>query len=228
MRIRRWRGVTVLVTAVALLTTWLPAMTASAAPSSVGGIGGLQGVYCTSATNCWAVGDSLVHNADVNQMLRWDGMRWAKVSVPSPGGTKMGAFSDLFAIRCTTAGSCWAVGDFDHGGAVLNQILRWNGQKWRISTGVPQPGKTGSGNVSQLNAVACTSAKSCWADGQYGSPGSDGQLVLNQALRWNGMKWTQVRTPNPGGTSDGDQSEINSIRCASAKDCWAVDRKSVV
>src|SRR5262249_13811033 len=69
------------------------------------------------------------------------------------------------------------------------------------------------------------SARNCWAVGTYGTttPTSTGNSVvaLNQALRWNGKKWSLVSTPNPAGTSPTHGNLLDSVRCASATDCWA-------
>jgi hypothetical protein len=46
--------------------------------------------------------------------------------------------------------------------------------------------------------------------------------TLNQILRWNGSTWSQVTAPNPAGAGMGDINELTSVRCANAKDCWAV------
>ena len=158
-----WRSRRHLVTysGMVLVAGLLPVVAASAAtPASIGGIGELRGVYCTSAGNCWAVGDALVHNADLNQMLHWNGKKWSKEAVPSPGGTKIDDFSELFAVRCTSPGSCLAVGEYDHSGVLFNQVLDWNGKKWLAEAAVPQPGGKASGDFSELNDVACTSANS--------------------------------------------------------------------
>jgi hypothetical protein len=56
---------------------------------------------------------------------------WALVSTPDPGGTANLDSNTLRAVRCTTASNCWAVGDAQKkGGADLNQALFWNGTKW--------------------------------------------------------------------------------------------------
>jgi hypothetical protein len=45
---------------------------------------------------------------------------------------------------------------------------------------------------------------------------------LNQALHWNGRRWSTVPTPDPGGTSTADVNVLVSVACASSADCWAV------
>jgi hypothetical protein len=211
-----------MLSAAALAAGFLPVLPAAAASSaSSGGIGQLRGVYCTSPRNCWAVGYLFVHSADVNQVLHWNGNAWSREPVPSPGGTKVDDFSELFAIRCTSLDSCWAVGEYLHG-ALLNEVLHWNGKKWLAAAEVPAPGGKASGDSSELTDVACTSATSCWAGGQYGHSSSGGDVILNQALRWNGKQWSVSHPPDPAGTGVNDENVIDAIRCASPGDCWAV------
>ncbi|HET7012507.1 MAG TPA: hypothetical protein VFI65_01260 [Streptosporangiaceae bacterium] len=220
MRKGRSRRYLMLISGVALAAG--SATTASAAtPASIAGIGELRGVYCTSASNCLAVGDVFVKAADLNQLLHWNGKTWSKVAVPSPGGTHTDDFSELHAVRCTTPDNCWAVGEYLHG-AQLNQILRWNGKKWRVAAGIPEPGGEINGEFSELEDVACTSAKNCWAVGQFGKDSATGEVILNQALRWNGKTWSHVPTPNPAGTATNDENDLVGIRCATVNDCWAV------
>jgi hypothetical protein len=195
---------------------------ASATPAAISGPGTLRGVYCTSAGNCWAVGNVVTSDVQANQVLHWNGKKWSKAAVPSQGGTQLGDFSELFAVRCTSPGSCWAVGEYSHGHALFNQVLRWNGKKWQTTAGIPQPGGKADGDTNELRDVACTSADSCWAVGDVSEGSAAGDVQLNQALHWNGKRWSLSKTPNPGGTMLNDESSIASIRCASVSDCWAV------
>jgi len=59
----------------------------------------LSGVFCTSANNCWAVGnfDSITSGATLNEVLHWDGTKWSQAKVPSPGGNALGDVSGLMA-----------------------------------------------------------------------------------------------------------------------------------
>jgi hypothetical protein len=182
-------------------------------------ITGLNGVYCTSASNCWAVGvrQASERAAVLNQVLAWNGSKWRLFPVPQPGGTGDGADSTLNSVRCLTAADCWAVGYYLKGGADLDQALHWNGTKWsRIPT--PVPGGILSNDVSELNDVVCTSPANCWAAGYFGSQDTS----ANQALHWNGAKWSLVTTPDPAGTEAGDSNMLGSVRCTSKSACLAV------
>ncbi len=185
----------------------------------------LSGVYCTSASNCWAVGDRSKGKADVNEILHWNGAKWTSHSAPSPGGTATGDFSQLFAVRCRATHSCWAVGEYQKsGGAIHSQALRWNGTKWSVAA-TPQPGGHHSGDVTELFDVTCASSASCWAVGDYGQftgSISDPDKLANEALHWNGAKWSRVTTPDPAGSTTGRLNSLFAVRCISSASCNAV------
>lgn len=176
----------------------------------------LQGVACTSARNCWAVGSYVTAAAQKNEALHWDGARWSKIATPSHG-TGPGDHSSLTAVACTSARNCWAVGSYDHGAGQLNQALHWDGTSWsRVAT--PDPGVPGSGAHS-LNGVSCTSRASCWAVGIHIS---DRGISRNAVLRWNGTSWSAASVPDPGANIAGDGRELSGVTCTSASDCLAV------
>jgi len=181
----------------------------------------LQGVACPSATSCWAVGNyTTAGGAHVNEVLHWNGRRWSRVPVPSPGGTT-GGFSGLGRVTCVSPASCWAVGEFTklHGPG-LNQVLHWDGRRWsRVPA--PDPGGTASGDFSALNAVSCPSTASCWAVGGYGRSGSS-FTALNEVLHWNGRTWSLAASPDPDGTGPGAGNFLSDVVCTSTANCWAV------
>jgi len=211
---------------IALLSgSLLAAFTAAPASAAVDSLV-LNGVYCTSGVNCWAVGNLRTGDATLNQVLhRTRGGTWHRVSVPEPGGTAAGDNNNLNAVRCASATDCWAVGDYQPlGSARLGQVLHWNGKKWSVKS-VPAPGGTATGDFNELNDVACASAASCWAVGYYGidmtTTTDESVVALTLALHWNGRKWSLTRTPNPGGHSKNHVNALNAVRCQSVRDCWA-------
>jgi hypothetical protein len=185
----------------------------------------LSSVFCTSAANCWAVGHGTTALGNLNLVLHWTGSKWFTVAVPSPAGTGKGDDSQLAAVRCVSAASCWAVGDYSGSNtADFDQALHWNGQHWSLVK-TPSPGGRSAGDFSGLDDVACTSGRSCWAVGDYGRDVATGktefEVILNQVLHWNGKAWASVSVPNPARTGKNDASNLTSVRCASAVNCWA-------
>ncbi len=190
----------------------------------------LAAVRCTSAANCWAAGvfgnvGSIGKITLHNQMLHWNGKKWAKATVPNPGGSAKGEFNELNGLACASAVNCWAAGIEGNVASGLptvqlrNDILHWNGKKWSRQT-APNPGG-GPGSDDVLFNITCSSARNCWAVGSRGSF-MTGKPTLNEALRWDGTKWKSFSTPNPGGTQQDSRSVLNSARCTSTANCWAV------
>jgi hypothetical protein len=184
----------------------------------------LNGDWCTSSSNCWAVGShvSSTTGATLNEALHWNGATWSLISTPNPGGTGSGAKSELVDVSCTSAASCWAVGLSNiPGGGTLSEVLRWDGSKWSVVT-TPDPAGTVSGDFNALTELSCTSATSCWAVGTDGTASSRGVALVNQAVKWDGTSWSEATIPNPAGTATGDSNSLTGISCPSATDCWAV------
>lgn len=182
----------------------------------------LNGVFCTSSANCWAVGNyTIASKAQLNEALHWNGRKWSQASVPSPGGNGADSISDLIAVRCTSAGNCWAVGYYDKSPAILNEALHWNGRKWS-TVATPTPAGTLTGDINQLFDVVCPAADNCWAGGEYGVQEQGKEIILNEALHWNGKTWSLVHAPNPAGTANGDAQAIDGVRCTSTRNCLAV------
>jgi Glycosyl hydrolase family 76 len=180
----------------------------------------LDGVACTSSSDCWAVGYYGKGNgAQLNEALHWDGHRWSLVPTPQPGGTATSVDqSELADVACAAASDCWAVGAYtDRAGAYLNEALHWNGKRWR-KVSMPNPSGSATGEKNAVGGVACSSPSDCLAVGYgYTSEGAN----VNEALRWNGRRWSVLTTPQPGGASPGDYSYLEGLACPSASDCWA-------
>jgi len=172
----------------------------------------LNGVTCTSATNCWAVGyyygpsNPLPYQSLIEQ---WNGVSWA--IVPSP--TISGNYSNyLSSVTCASTTDCWAIGGHDNGLETdLTLIEHWNGSSWAV---VASPNAiTNQNNV--LNGVTCASATECWAVGFYVPDANFSETLIEQ---WNGTAWSIVTSPNPGF----EYNSLNGVICNSANNCWAV------
>ena len=94
----------------------------------------LNGVACTSARDCWAVGGFAAGNRrTLNQALHWSGTAWSSVPNPNPAGASAMDSNRLEAIACTSSEDCWAVGTDTTAKATeaSDQMLHWNGRKWK-------------------------------------------------------------------------------------------------
>jgi len=155
--------------------------------------GFLEGVSCTSSTECTAVGSSVAE--------RWNGTEWSP-QTPSPGA--------LDAVSCTSSTACTAVGSeaaFSGGTFAEN----WNGTTWSVQT-TPNPS---GATHSVLDAVSCTSSTECTAVGSY-EEGAGKAFTL--AERWNGTEWVIETTPSP---SKGQATKLTDVSCTAPTSCMA-------
>ena len=117
-------------------TRWSPVAT----PQSASKQNALLGVSCAGATECWAVGILHVYGAagaaELTDVLRWNGTKWARVTSPDPGGTAENgpdnASNELDGVACGSPTNCWAVGSYwDYKVGMRYSItLHWDGTSW--------------------------------------------------------------------------------------------------
>jgi len=133
----------------------------------------VDGISCTSARRCLAVGWSWTPGVMTSSLaLLWNGSRWATVKTPKIHD------ANLYGVDCTSSTDCWAVGSAGTlAGSSHSLTLRWNGSSWTTAT---SPGDAVS--------VSCASSRSCWAVGSTESTNGS----LNLALRWNNSSWTSL------------------------------------
>jgi hypothetical protein len=168
-------------------------------------------VSCTSASACTAVGQKTGDTGLGTLAEAWNGTAWTVQSTPNPSGA---SGSSLYAVSCTSASACTAVGYYVIGGVYEPLAEVWNGTAWTIQS-VPAP--TGA-VVTGLAAVSCTSASACIATGDYvtGSLGSTNYAALVEV--WNGTAWSIQSVPTP---SDATTSALDGVSCTSASACTA-------
>jgi hypothetical protein len=167
----------------------------------------LNGLSCTSASDCWAVGYHTGGSVLQTLIERWDGNSWAIFTSPNTSATQANL---LTGVMCTSASDCWAVG---RGGASQTLMERWDGSSWAI---VSSPNPIGS-LYSSLSGVTCVSASDCWAVGYY----LNGITQQSLMERWDGSSWTVVILPNTL-TLITQKNVLSGVTCVSASDCWAV------
>lgn len=171
--------------------------------------GALNGVSCTSPSECVAVGGAGDGSGNPLGTLteRWDGARWR--IQPTSTSSSPGAF--LAAVSCTSPNACTAVGT-DSGGQAMAE--RWDGTSWSIQ---PVPGPAGAPN-SALFGVSCTSATACTAVGAAFADSSLNDSLGTVAEQWNGTAWTLRPSP----TSQSSNDFLGAVSCTSGSACTAV------
>jgi hypothetical protein len=181
-------------------------VTSSPSPDSAANI--LDGVTCTGASNCVAVGFEVAASGVSDTLIEtWNGSVWTVTPSPSPGSGDI----ELYAVSCTTASACVATGcDTNASGVQQTLVESWNGSAWSV-TSSPSPGTV----ANFLSGVFCTSATSCVAVGLYAD-----RRGVTLIETWNGMTWSITHNPNPATIDNGDG--FSGVACATATACVAV------
>jgi hypothetical protein len=174
----------------------------------------LNGVSCTSASACAAVGAYFINlganRGDLTRALveSWDGRRWSIV----PSANVPGRGDGLNGVSCASAAACMAVGSYSHPvGAHFSPaatlVESWDGRRWSI---VPSPNEGLASNSDELNSVSCASSTTCVA------VGSTPANVLVES--WEHGRWALVPVQRPAPFND----ILDGVSCVSATSCRAV------
>jgi hypothetical protein len=129
----------------------------------------LDGISCTSASDCVAVGYAQPQSGTGPTTLTevWNGTSWSLVTSPDPGS----ALNFLYGVSCAGSDDCTAVGYYNNGAGDDTLVASWNGTVW---TNVASPNL---GAVNILNGVSCHDSDTCTSGGLYDLGGPDMTLV---------------------------------------------------
>ena len=127
---------------------------------------------------------------------------WTGGQPVNPGGS-----GNLSAVTMLSACNVWVAG----GGGNGTLIEHWTGgSSWTVVP-TPDPG-AGSNGLTSIRGVSPTDI---WAVGSYSN--SDGSTIKGLILHWDGIRWLQSPSPNPG-----NFTQLTGVRAVSANDAWAV------
>jgi hypothetical protein len=162
----------------------------------------LASVKCSSASNCFIVGDYGAHTRTL--ALHWNGAKWKRVATPNPFKN-----DSLTAVTCLSRADCWSLGAYLKKGDVYVFGLHWNGSRWR-QRWTSQAFLPGILVEVSVNGADCTSATDCWAAGTYAATADGSSAVF---FHWSGSRETS-KTVVTGSAA--------SIDCTSSSNCLAV------
>jgi hypothetical protein len=172
----------------------------------------LQGVSCTSATECVVVGYYYSTSAGVYATFpeKWNGSEWSIQGMTNPSGAK-GSY--LRQVSCTSSTACTAVGEYVNStGTTQTLAQRWNGTEWNLQT----PPNPSGAQESVLNGVSCTSSTECKAIGWYKN---EKGITTHLAQKWNGTEWLVQSAPGQVGLA---KSVMSHVSCSGSTSCMAV------
>jgi hypothetical protein len=121
----------------------------------------LDGVSCTSATSCNAVGYYLDASSVQHELAETWSTSWTQKTIPAITGAADGALSDISCYTSTSSG-CIAVGGYTDASAnVQPEVAGYNGTSYTQQT-ISRPSGT---TDTTLNGVSCTSSSFCMIAG---------------------------------------------------------------
>lgn len=127
----------------------------------------------SAANNVW-VGGRKNSSTAISVVYRWNGARWAKISVPP--------LTYLQGVVVLGPGNVWAFGD---SGTVADDIFHWNGSKWQHYL---------SSDINFIpQHISASAPNNVWVSGFAYS----GSKEVVTAYRWNGTAWHRVKMPHP-------------------------------
>ena len=163
----------------------------------------VDGLDCTSATACIAVGST---NESVPHALAWtlEGGTWHLGALPAMTGS-----SELRRISCPAAGFCMAIGEARE--AALS--MRLSGGVWTV---LPMPR---SDHSADLFGVSCPSTRWCMAAGEGSGLKSMVSAVFTGG-RWRAVPAPVIREPL--------HFQLDAVACSSPHFCMAVGDNELV
>ncbi len=140
----------------------------------------LNGVSCSSASACVAVGR--IFNGTNSQTLveTWDGTAWSVTPSLNSSPTHN---NELTGVSCTAATACVAAGYYSNGTDNQTLIETWDGTTWSVT---PSPNATPTQD-NYLTGVSCSSASACVAVGYY-SNGTNVRTLVQSAISVSGYR----------------------------------------
>jgi cutinase len=175
----------------------------------------LTSVTCPAVSDCVAVGyyeNSQSHWEGL--ALTWSGSSWTAAAVPAPAGK--GNVSVLNSVACQTPTACVAAGQyqFQSSASAYALVATGAGSSWTPAS-APAPGRLGTPAFAQLVSVACPSASTCVAAGDYLDDTGVARVML---LTRSGTSWLPATTPLPGGGTS-SLWQVLQVACATASTC---------
>ena len=145
--------------------------------------------------------------AAANRVARWNGTAWS----PLDTGAGNGVYSIVNALAVAGNGDVYVGGIFTQaGGAVVNNVARWNGTAWNpLGTGAAN-GVSGG----QVYALAVAGNGDVYAGGTFTQAGG---AAANNVAKWNGTAWSALGT----GAANGVNSGVRALAVAGNGDVYA-------
>src|SRR5690348_6216151 len=143
-------------------------------------------------------------------------------AVRPPASTFAVASSGLSSIACTARGACIAGGNYQAAGRQIEPMVatQFHG-RWSRGAPIALPAGAAAQPYAQVNGIACRSAGSCVAVGDFEN-GRSRNLQAFMATESRG-RWARAFTPRlPANAASPASAELEAVTCPSDGSCDAV------
>jgi hypothetical protein len=164
----------------------------------------LKAVDCPLRSSCIAVGAYTESGGVTNALAEnWNGTAWSTQTAVNGTGARS---NTLYAVSCTEASACSAVGSYETEVLTLHPAEAWNGREWTLQASTNQAGS----RANIFTSVSCSASTECRAGGSYTKIiGS-----ASAAYRVASGRWSADNVPRPSNT-------LVDVSCVSATECAA-------
>jgi hypothetical protein len=178
----------------------------------------LSDVVCHSATACAATGSyDSTSGAGQGLLLSWSGKTWTPIEAQLPADAAASPDAGFVSVACPSATSCVAAGSYVDSSGNFEAVLLTGWEASWTPSETPLPANTATPANVQLHTVACQSATSCLAVGQYlDSSGNTQALIVTGSQQ---ASWQATQAPLPASAST--PAELWPAACAPTTWCFA-------
>ena len=210
--------------------TWSGARTIALPHTSYAksGQGLVNGLTCTSAGNCVAVGyigTQMGAAGDGRGFIDAEVRgTWRKALIPAqPARASAKPYGEYNSVACSGPGACATVGfylDTLHG--VTPAAQTEVGGRWQTATGITLPANatTGGASFAILSSVQCPQSGFCIAVGSYKTTAN--QIEAMRVTQTGGRWGRAVEVGAPANAAASPAAALASISCATPATCIAV------
>ena len=190
----------------------------------------VNGIACSSAGNCVAVGDYEYGRSDSLQafIATESHGRWARAYAPRlPANSSAPGSAQLGAVACTHGGFCEAVGSYQDssGNEQTMALAKPAGGGWRQATEVAAPASAAANPDAFMTGIACTGPGSCVAVGNYSVSATRYAAMGAIESRGSWRRATGIAAPHNAISST--FTAISSISCLATEVCLGVGEYAV-
>lgn len=196
---------------------------------------GPDAIACPAVGWCVAIGQYYDSAGQADGLIETlSAATWAATEAPAPPSTTTYLNGNFSSIACPDVGSCEAVGgyspeDYPSGGngnplfgPTVGVIETLSEGTWTEGV-APLPSNASTSTIDTtytlFNAVACPSASSCIAVGQYTDTAGDHPALIETLT---GGAWIPTEAPLPTGAPAGQSSSLQAVACPAIGSCVAV------